>query len=47
MQDTESTPDLCAQPVELHMTVEITRAETGEVETFDLVGEVADQRSAS
>lgn len=32
--------DLQAQAGELRMTIEITRAETGKVETYDLVGHV-------
>lgn len=29
---------MTGQPAELHMTVQVTRKATGQVETFDLVG---------
>lgn len=30
--------DLQGQPGELRMTIQVTRAETGEVETYELIG---------
>jgi hypothetical protein len=30
--------DLVGQPAELHMTIQVTRKETGKVEEFQLVG---------
>lgn len=47
MSETQAQPaqpqpaaDLQAQAGELRMTIEITRAATGEVETYDLVGHI-------
>ena len=31
-------PELTTQPAELHFTIDIKRAETGETETVELVG---------
>lgn len=33
--------ELTGQPGEVHMTIQIKRKETGNVETFDLVGKIA------
>lgn len=35
-------PDLTGQVGELRLTIDITRADTGEVETYELVGVVTD-----
>lgn len=32
--------DLITEPAELHFTIKITRKETGETETYDMVGHV-------
>ncbi|UKK84752.1 hypothetical protein L7H23_01210 [Sphingopyxis sp. BSN-002] len=35
--------DLTAQPGELHFTIEVKRAATGEVETHHLVGKIVEE----
>lgn len=35
--------NLTAQPAELRFTIEVKRAETGQVELFDLVGHIQPQ----
>ncbi len=38
-------PELEGQIGELRFTIEVTRAETGEVETFEMVGKIGDAPS--
>lgn len=35
--------DLKGNPGEIRFTIEVKRAETGDVETYDLVGKIADE----
>lgn len=39
-------PALNGQPGELRFTVEVKRAETREVETYELVGKITDEEAA-
>lgn len=39
--------DLTGKPGEVRMTIEIVRAATGETETFELVGTIADEQEES
>lgn len=39
--------DLKGKVGEVHMTIEVTRAETGEVEVFNLVGSVEENEEIS
>lgn len=36
--------ELAGQPGELRFTIEITRAATGETETVELIGKIADEQ---
>ena len=39
--------ELKGQPGEVHMTIEITRAATGKVETYELVGHVDPEKTTT